>query len=108
MPRNPSDEEQRLLEFLIAKSSITIKPILIESLLVEPMNDGGMGSLLLFPHGVIREKRLFGECISEGQFTDKDGVQVIASINVDKNGELFELYIWKTDHSPLIRIPEKF
>lgn len=72
------------------------------------MNDGGMGSLYLFPNGVIIEKRSFGKCVSTCQFTDKDGVEVIASLNVDKNGELFELDIWKTDYSPLISIPEKF
>jgi len=80
----------------------------VESLLVETMNDGGMGSLLLFPNGVTKEKRLFGRCVSECQFTDRDGVEVIASINIDKKGELLELDIWKTDHSPLISIPENF
>ncbi len=71
------------------------------------MNDGGMGSLLLFPKGIIKKNRLFGKCVSEYQFTDKDGVEVIASLNVDKNEELFELDVWKTDYSPLICFPEK-
>ena len=108
LSRPASTEEQRLLKFLIAKSLIPIKPILIESLLVESMNDGGMGSLRLFPNGVMKEERLFGKCASEHRFIDKDGVEVIASINVDKNGELFELDIWKTDFNPLVSIPEEF
>ena len=41
-------------------------------------------------------------------FTDEDGVKVIASLNVDSDGHLFELDIWKTDFSPLLRIPAEF
>jgi len=40
-------------------------------------------------------------------FTDNDGVRVIASLNMDSNGNLFEMDIWKTDFSSLINIPDK-
>ncbi|WP_420885213.1 DUF6984 family protein, partial [Candidatus Symbiothrix dinenymphae] len=36
---------------------------------------------------------------------DEDGVDVIASLNIDDTGDLYELDIWKTDFSPLIKLP---
>ena len=101
-------QEERLIELLVQKSSINFPDNWKVNLLVKSMKDGGMGSLYLFPNGVIKESRLLGKCVSEYQFTDKDGVEVIASLNLDDKGELFELDIWKTDFSQLISIPETF
>ena len=71
--------------------------------LVEDMPDGGMGSLR-FKAGAERDRR-FGKEIGEVLFTDQDGVLVRAAVNLDGNGELFELDIWKMDSSPLQRYP---
>ena len=99
-------EEEKLLEFLIQKSSIKFSSDWKKKLLVQSMNDGGMGSLLLLPDGIhsIRENRCFKKTISEHQFTDQDGIEVIISLNIDNHDRLFELDIWKTDFSQLIRI----
>ncbi len=51
------------------------------------------------------EDRKFGRRASECQFTDEDGVEVLASLNLDQDGNLYELDIWKTDFGKLIRIP---
>jgi len=104
--RKPTKDEERLLEFLIHKASVGITSNWKTSLLVQPMKDDGMGSLYLFPDGIEAKNRLFGECVSECQFRDEDDIDVIASLNVDQNGKLYELDIWKTDFSPLIRIPK--
>ena len=69
------------------------------------MNDGKMGSLYLFPNGEVKENRILGKQISEFQFKDLDDIDAIASLNIDQNGELFELDIWKTDFSQLIKLP---
>ncbi|WP_286920661.1 DUF6984 family protein [Flavobacterium sp. UBA4197] len=98
-------DEERLLDFLIKMASISISKDWHKDLFVRQMDDGGMGSLRLFPHGVIDEDRIFGEQISEYIFEDEDGIKVIASLNVDEENNLFELDIWKTDYSPLIKIP---
>ena len=71
-----------------------------------PMDDGEMGSLYLFPQGKINESRKLGRQISEFQFTDIDGVEVIASLNVDVDGVLFELDIWKTNFEKLVKLPD--
>ena len=99
-------QEEKLLEFLIQKASINFPSDWKYNLLVQPMNDGGMGSLLLFPDGITKKKRLLGDQVSEHHFKDEDGVEVIASLNVDDEGKLFELDIWKTDFSPLLSIPQ--
>ena len=77
-----------------------------KGLLVRSMSDGDMGSLYLFPQGKNLKNRLFGEQISELQFIDIDGVPVIASLNVDNEGNLFELDIWKTNFEQLKKLPD--
>jgi hypothetical protein len=47
------------------------------------------GSLNLFHNAQKSKDRKFGVQVSEFQFLDKDGVEVIASLNVDDNGNLF-------------------
>ncbi len=74
--------------------------------MVRSMNDGMMGSLYLFPQGKTIAGRKFGKQISDFQFTDVDGIEVIVSLNVDEDGDLFELDIWKTDFGKLKKLPE--
>ncbi|HME25935.1 MAG TPA: hypothetical protein VKI44_32140 [Acetobacteraceae bacterium] len=75
----------------------------ISHALVEDMNDGGMGSVR-FHHGQ-RSMRVFGRQISEATLVDKDGVAVSVTLNLDQNGDLFELDLWKLDNSRLHKYP---
>jgi len=105
--RKPTLQEKSLLAILVKRSSLILPADWKEGLLVRSMNDEGMGSLYLFPKGEIKEgDRNFGESVSEFQFTDQDGIEVIASLNLDDSGNLFELDIWKTDFSKVIRLPK--
>ncbi|MFR9242042.1 MAG: DUF6984 family protein [Clostridium baratii] len=88
-------QEKKLIEFLIHKSSINFPPGWDKDIFVCPMNDGDMGSLYLYSKETIGNDRKFGKQISEAEFKDKDGVVVIASLNLDQNGDLYELDIWK-------------
>lgn len=106
--RKATQNEERLLAFLINQASVKVPADWKERLLVAPMEDGGMGSLHLSLSAEMVTGRLFGEQISECHFVDSDGIDVIASLYTDKNGHLFELDIWKTDYSPLKRISERF
>ncbi len=54
-------QEEKLLELLIQKSNVKISENWKEDLLVSPMNDDNMGSLILYPKGEIIENRIFGE-----------------------------------------------
>lgn len=60
------------------------------------------GSLRFTSH---QPNRRLDERIASTQFLDEDGVLVFASLYLDQEGELYELDYWKTDDSPLRRIP---
>ncbi|GAB2965362.1 hypothetical protein GCM10027048_38800 [Hymenobacter coalescens] len=66
------------------------------------INHDGAGSLRFLGH---QPNRRLGEVIGSTQFLDEDGVPVLVSLYLDQDGELYELDCWKTDDSPLRRIP---
>lgn len=72
------------------------------------MNDGAMGSLVLFPDDLRPRKRLFGCVASKLEFKDEDGIDVLVTLNLDNEGKLFEVDSWKVDFKPLVRIPDDF
>lgn len=102
--RKPSETERQLLRVLAARC-VDGEAGWIDNVRVRSMNDGNMGSLRLRVEGALDTDQEFGARMAEYQFRDADGMQVIASLNVDKQGVPFELDIWKTDFSPLVEIP---
>lgn len=94
--------ERRLLErFVTGPFRATILEAL-DRYLVVPMCDDGMGSVKI----VGPETREFGETIGECSCRDSDGTPVSIAINVDQDGHLFEIDIWKVDFTPLIAFPK--
>lgn len=73
----------------------------LANLLVEEMDDGGMGSLRV----VSDRDRFYARDLAEVELSDEDGLPLIISVNLDTDGCFFELDIWKVDYSPLIRFP---
>lgn len=106
--RHLTTKEESILEKLINKSNIKLSFNWREKLLVSDLNDGGMGSLSLHPPGANDKERKFGSLASDCQFKDTDGVTVIASLYLDKEGKLYELDMWKTDFSQLNEISTNF
>jgi len=93
--------EKRLLRLLLSGADSSPGADSLELIEVEPMEDGGMGSLY-FPHAAkCREQRRLGKRIAQTEFTDDDGILVSVTLNVDQDGDLFELDVWKTDFSPV-------
>lgn len=105
LSRKPTIQEERLLEYLVKKSKVIIPENWKDGLMVCPMDDGEMGSLYLIPQGSVIEGRVLGGQVSDFQFTDIDGIEVIVSLNLDKDGCLFELDIWKTNFERLLKLP---
>ena len=101
-------EEEILLEELVHRSIKVISPDWKNGLLVASLEDGGMGSLALFPCDTLNKVRHFGSQVSECQFRDTDGVSVVASLYLDEDDKLYELDMWKVDFSKLIKIPTHF
>lgn len=105
--RDLSKSEFVLLDFLVSESHrFASKDEILKNLKVTELSDGGMGSLRLLPDCVETRDSIFGMQASSCQFTDQDGVEVVASLNLDQHGNPYELDIWKTDFKKLIRIPE--
>jgi hypothetical protein len=105
--RNPSHAEYMLLRFLICEANLfEHAEEILGSLKVADMEDGGMGSLKLHSKSLEAFDVRFGKCVSACHFNDEDGVDIIASLNLDQHGNLYELDIWKTDFGKLIRIPD--
>lgn len=105
--RKLSREENGLLVALLRGKQEGLH--LIESLndmTVREMKDGGMGSLLLFPGGVEDTRRSFGKQLVLGEFADSDGVPVSVTVNVDMEGSLYELDMWKVNFEPLKTWPD--
>lgn len=105
--RRPTPDELRLLKELAHIAEMGDPDEWLSMLQVQEMDDGGMGSLELVADEPLQRQNLV-VCRAAVQFTDEDGVEVIASLNAAEDGIPFELDIWKTDFSPLIRIPSEF
>lgn len=103
--RRATKSELLLISFLIKKANLDINDGWQEDLRVTPMGDGGMGSLILNPDSDMNSKRIFGRQASECRFIDEDGVDVLVTLNLDKNGGLFELDVWKVNFEPLRTFP---
>ena len=92
--RNLNSTEIEIMTKLLNIASLEID---VTQLLVNSMDDGGMGSLSIGEHYASRQ---LGQEIAEYMFDDIDGIPVSAALNVDKQGNLYELDIWKVDFSP--------
>jgi hypothetical protein len=104
--RKLSPQEEALLQLLLKRASIVLSEGWNNQIRVEMQDDGLNRLLRLYPMGVKEAGRSFGRSASEYEFLDQDGVAVSASLYLDQNGDLFELDLWKTDDTPLIRIPD--
>ncbi len=104
--RKPKEKEIRLIDFLMKKGSLIYKVDWEKYLLVTPMDDGGMGSLILTEENSLNRQRFYGRTVSELEYKDADNVTVIISLNIDDKGKLYELDFWKVDFSPLIEFPK--
>lgn len=106
--RKPTPNELNLIQILTTKANFVLNLNWKDTLWVEDMNDGGMGSLTLYSTLSVEKNRAFGSEVSEIQFNDEDDVEVIVSLYLDQNRDLLELDFFKVNFGQLIRIPEKF
>jgi len=91
--RNLNSTEIKIMTKLLKIAQLEVD---ISLLLVNPINDGGMGSLAI---GDNYDNRQLGQEVAVYIFKDFDGTSVSASLNIDKQGNLYELDIWKVDFS---------
>ena len=105
--RNLSNQEKAIITALLQSKSETAHFIdTLDDLAVKQMNDGGMGSLSFVPKGLENASRSFGQQLVLGEFSDSDGVPVSVAVNVDGQGQMYELDVWKVNFSPLLAWPD--
>lgn len=75
----------------------------LNELTVEEMEDGGMGSLRIVKDG--EDDRLYSRDLAKADLFDIDMVPVFISVDLDTNGDFYELDVFKADFSPLKRFP---
>ena len=96
--------ERELIESMLTTWEHVTLDAKLSSSLVEDMQDGGMGSVrFLIPS---KSSRHLGKAVATAEYIDEDGVPVSITINVDQDGELYEMDFWKVDFSPLRRYPK--
>jgi hypothetical protein len=101
-----SRPELEFLSELSRQSGIDLFSLgLSSSVSVESLKDGGMGSIRFEIENKDAKYRKFGKSVIEGEFDDLDGVLVSFAVNVDSDGQLFELDLWRVDFEPLLQFP---
>jgi len=101
-----SRHQGRLLrteEIAILAAMLNIPLDALKANIVEDMADGDMGSIR-FVYGSSMP-RLLGQTVARAEYVDADGVVVSITVNLDSQGDLYEVDFWKTDFSPLLKYP---
>lgn len=100
--RSLFDREKRLLKAMLSnRTDYLFFAKQIASAQVIDMSDGCMGSVK-FIHS---DKQNLGLTLAKSDCLDIDGVLISIAVNLDGQGRLYELDIWKVDFSPLQRYP---
>lgn len=103
--RKINNDEKKILRHLVELSSLELPIEWDENLLIQKMDDGEMGSFLIYESSSdVEVRRKFGKQVSEYTFIDDDGVPVLVSLNLDDQNKLFEVDIWKVDYRPVINL----
>jgi hypothetical protein len=102
LPLRPlrQDEEALIRSMLSRASAVDHLAASLYGSQVSDMRDGGMGSIRFHPYA-----RRMGSELVVAEALDDDGVRLSIALNLDTDGKIFELDIWKVDFSPLIRFP---
>src|SRR5438067_3692277 len=88
--------EKAALQYLVKQASLQLPDDWTENLFVQKMDDGEMGSFLIFQNqSDIQAKREFVKQASEYQFVDDDGIPVLVTLNLDRQYRLIEVDVWK-------------
>jgi hypothetical protein len=97
------DEETAILNRLLEMAADGLTAHFHSDHRAVDMADGGMGSIRFA--GQTDRPRKMGRELVMAEYLDEDQVPVLISINLDEDGQLFELDIWKVNFQPLIRYP---
>jgi hypothetical protein len=96
-------EEIAVVHRLLEMVPDSIRPHTQHELIAIDMEDGGMGSIRFVEES--DELRRMGCELMTAEYIDEDQIPVLISVNLDKEGRLFELDFWKVNFDPVKRYP---
>jgi len=98
------EEEKALIRELIERTKQGNEILdSLDSLRVHDLLDGGMGSVRTVSLDDVDQRKAVPIALAE--YLDSDNILISVQITCDQAGRLFEIDIWKTDFSPVIRYP---
>ena len=97
--RHLLEHERPVVAYLFELAGI---PVDLDSLIVRPMLDEGMGSLAIAPFDGSRK---LGKSPAECHFYDLDGTPVSVELNLDQHDQPFEIDVWRIDFEPAVGWP---
>lgn len=104
LKRKLKADEIALITWMIKDTSEGVRIVnQLPNLIVEEMDDGGMGSLKVVVDG--KDSRLYSRDLAKADLFDIDGVPVFISVDLDTNGDFYQLDVFKGDFSPLKKFP---
>jgi hypothetical protein len=102
--RRLKKEELDLITEMLENKSVAAQIIdRLPGRFVDEMDDGGMGSLRFVSDS--EKSRKFGKEVASISLFDVDGIPLSFSINLDEDGDIFELDVFKADFSRLKTFP---
>ena len=96
--RYMKDDEYAYVRHLLMRAGEDRWLVHLKDLRVQPMRDGGMGSLRFYSSNPDRRRV---ERVAVDEFKDSDGIPVSVEITIDQYGDLFELDSFKADFTSL-------
>lgn len=98
--RDLTKQELKILKELINLSDFSFE---IDNLQVLKLGNEGLFSLLINKKNeVYNINRCFGKQISEIKLLDTDNKEIIISLYLDKQNNLYEIDFWKADYSNIL------
>lgn len=97
--RKISNSEKQFIIILLKHSTLKVE---IPEMVIQ-LKDEKMGSISFD----IDQNQSRNERIVSGNFMDDDGILVDFELTIDKQGNLFELDLWKVDFNQLVSFPKE-
>ena len=95
------DDERDVITIMLRTGGFNTLRARLDKAYVVDLQDGGMGGIRFVSGG----EQCRDHAVAQARYVDDDGVSVSIELNVDGEGELFELDLWKVDFSRLKRFP---
>lgn len=103
--RKINDHEVKIVQKIAGDAGFELPDNLSQFDVLE-LNDEGMGSIAFIREEKSYEDRTFGGAIGKLDYKDSDGIDILMQLNIDEEGFLYELDVWKVNFEPRNSYPD--